>query len=237
MRTEPMILGALAVLALLLASRAAEAAPQGDPESGARVYRACAACHALEPGKHRTGPSLAGIWGKEAGTVAGFHRYSPALESADVRWNERTLDAWLADPEAFIPANRMTFPGVRDGQARADLIAYLEVATAEGASPQRPGEGGMMGGMAGAEMPDLEALGPEQRVTAIRYCADTYHVTTAAGESIPFWEFNLRFKTDSSDKGPREGHPALLPASMMGDRAFVIFADPAEISAFIESRC
>jgi cytochrome c len=237
MRTEPMILGALAVLALLLAGRAAEAAPRGDPETGARVYRACAACHSLEPGKHRTGPSLAGIWGKEAGTVEGFHRYSPALESADVRWIERTVDAWLAAPEAFIPGNRMTFPGIRDGQARADLIACLEVATAEGASPQRPGEGGTMGGMAGAEMPDLEALGPEQRVTAIRYCEDTYHVTTAAGESIPFWEFNLRFKTDSSDKGPRAGRPALLPASMMGDRAFVIFADPAEIGAFIESRC
>ena len=238
MRTEPMILVALAGLALLVASRTADAAAEGDPETGARVYRACAACHSLEPGKHRTGPSLAGIWAKKAGTVEGFHRYSPALESAAVSWSERTLDAWLADPEAFIPGNRMTFPGVRDQQARADLIAYLEVATAEGASPpSRPGGGGMMGGMAGAEMPDLEAVGPEQRVTAIRYCEDTYHVTTAAGESIPFWEFNLRFKTDSSEKGPRKGHPALLPASMMGDRAFVIFAAPEEISAFIEARC
>ena len=237
MRTTATILAALAALALFPVSRGAEAAPRGDRETGARVYRACAACHSLEPGTHRTGPSLAGIWGKDAGTVEGFRRYSPALESAGVRWNERTLDAWLADPEAFIPGNRMTFPGIREQQARADLIAYLEVATAEGASPQRPGEGGMMGGMAGAEMPDLEALGPGQRVTAIRYCDDTYHVTTAAGERIPFWEFNLRFKTDSSDKGPREGHPALLPASMMSDRAFVIFAAPDEISAFIESRC
>jgi cytochrome c len=236
MRTKPVILRALAGLALVLASDAADAA-QGDPETGARVYRACAACHSLEPGKHRTGPSLAGIWGKEAGTVEGFHRYSPALGLADVRWNKQTLDAWLADPEAFIPGNRMTFPGVRDGRARDDLIAYLKVATVGGASPQRPGEGGMMGGMAGADMPDLETLGSEQQVVAIRYCEDTYDVTTAAGESIPFWEFNLRFKTDSSDRGPRPGHPALLPASMMGDRAFVVFAAPDEISAFIESRC
>jgi cytochrome c len=61
-------------------------------------------------------------------------------------------------------------------------------------------------------------------------------VTTAAGETLPFWEFNLRFKTDSSDKGPRSGQPALLQASMMGDRAFVIFAAPEEISRFI-SKC
>jgi cytochrome c len=53
----------------------------------------------------------------------------------------------------------------------------------------------------------------------------------------PFWEFNLRFKTDSSDKGPEPGHPVLIPASMMGDRAFVIFAAPEEISGFIESKC
>jgi cytochrome c len=95
----------------------------------------------------------------------------------------------------------------------------------------------MGGGMAGTAMPDLEAVGPDQKVTAIRYCGDSYYVATAAGETHPFWEFNLRFKTDSSDKGPGNGQPALVPASMMGDRAFVVFADPAEISTFIQKRC
>lgn len=81
------------------------------------------------------------------------------------------------------------------------------------------------------------ALGPARRVTAIRYCGDTYRVTTAAGETRPFWEFNLRFHTDSSDAGPAKGHPALMPAGVMGDRTSVIFADPAEISAFIDKAC
>ncbi len=54
---------------------------------------------------------------------------------------------------------------------------------------------------------------------------------------MPFWEFNFRFKTDTSENGPPEGHPALLRASMRGDRAFVIFASPSEISAFIETKC
>jgi cytochrome c len=226
----------VAVSAVISGATAAE----GDLERGAQAFRPCAACHSLEPGKHRTGPSLAGIWGKKAGTVQDFSRYSSAFKSAQVTWNEDTLDAWLADPAAFIRNNRMTFPGMRDEQARADLIAYLEAATAEGSTPQESaGQGGMMGGgMTGStDMPGLEAVDPDQRVTAIRYCGDTYHVTTAAGETIAFWEFNLRFKTDSSEKGPSERQPALLPASGMGDRAFVIFARPAEISSFIEKRC
>ena len=134
----------------------------------------------------------------------------------------------------------MTFPGIKDEQARADLIAYLNVAAGESDGPPKTaGQGDMMGGgMAGSsDMPDLKAAAPDQQVAAIRYCGDTYHLTTAAGETLAFWEFNLRFKTDSSEKGPSERQPALLPASGMGDRAFVIFARPAEISSFIEKRC
>ena len=206
------------------------AAVTGDPERGAEFFRSCAACHSLTAGEQHTGPSLAGVLGQKAGTVSGFTRYSPALEQTDIIWTEETLDAWLANPRAMVPGNRMTFPGIGDDQARADLIAYLKVATATG--PPTSGSGS-----SSPDLPDLQALGPDQQVASIRYCGDTYEVTTGAGETIPFWEFNLRFKTDSSDKGPRQGQPALLPASMMGDRAFVIFADPAEISAFIEKRC
>ncbi|MEE9590210.1 MAG: cytochrome c family protein, partial [Hyphomicrobiaceae bacterium] len=76
-----------------------------------------------------------------------------------------------------------------------------------------------------------------QQVTALRYCGDAYYVTIAAGGTFTFWEFNLRFKTDSSELGPEKGKPAILRASMRGDRAFVIFSDPTEISAFIQKRC
>lgn len=205
----------------------------GDPEKGARAFRACAACHALEPGRHLTGPSLADIWGRKAATVEGFHRYSDALKSAEIAWDSETLDAWIKDPDALVPGNRMTFPGIKDPQARADLVAFLKTVGASGGAGQTA-QGGMMRGPA---LQDLTTLDADQQVKAIRYCGDTYHVTTAAGEALPFWEFNLRFKTDSSDKGPAKGRPVLLPASMMGDRAFVIFADPAEISAFVEKTC
>ncbi len=214
-------------------SAPATAAP-GDPGEGARAFRACAACHALEPGRHRTGPSLAGVVGRKAASAEGFRRYSPALKAADVVWDEATLDAWIADPQALVPGNRMAFRGLPDRQARADLIAYLAQAGSGETSAQ---SSGMMGGMGGGELPDLETLGPEHRVTAVRHCEDTYEVATADGSSEPYWELNLRFKTDGSELGPAPGKPVIVGAGMMGDRASVVFASPQEISPFIVPGC
>jgi len=224
----------LAAIIGVLSAAAGPAAAQGNAKAGARVFRACAACHSLEPGRHMTGPSLAGIWGRKAATIEGFTRYSPALAESDLRWTAETLDAWLADPAALVPGNRMTFQGLADDRARADLIALLETVGPDGPAGRTTEEAKLL---RAPEPLDLKALGPERQVTAISHCGDSYRVTTADGKSSPFWEFNLRFKTDSSGKGPPKGRPVLLSANMMGDRAFVIFADPKEISALIEPKC
>lgn len=205
----------------------------GDAARGARVFGACAACHSLRAGEQLTGPSLAGVFGRRAGTMKGFGRYSEALRKADVIWNEKTLDAWLADPQKFIPGNLMTFPGIPDGDRRADLIAFLRNPNASTGSG-----GGMMGGMMTA--PRLESLRdvePQGQVRAIRYCQDSYYVTLGTGKTFPFWEFNLRFKTDGSGTGPAPGKPVILHAGMRGDRAAIVFASPDEISGFVKKRC
>lgn len=220
----------------LLVMLAMPAGADGDAQEGAKLYRACAACHSIVPGRHMTGPSLAGVWDRKAGTAEGFPRFSEALKASGVTWNAETLDAWLADPRAFIPNNRMTFAGIGDAKVRADLIAYVQAA-GTGQAEAGGGAGGMMGGMMPGDVPPLKQPTPNQQVTAIGYCGDTYSVTTASGETQQFWERNLRFKTDSSADGPPKGKPALLPAGMMGDRASVIFAEPSEISALVESRC
>ena len=85
--------------------------------------------------------------------------------------------------------------------------------------------------------PDPKKAGPDQQVRAIRYCHDTYHVTTADGETHDFWEANLRLKTDSTELGPPDGTAAILPAGMMGDRASIFFARPEDISALIKHEC
>jgi cytochrome c len=125
----------------------------------------------------------------------------------------------------------MVFAGIKDAKSRADLIAFLEaVSTGRMAAPDSHG---MMSG----EVPPLKQLEPGQRVVAIRYCDHNYSVTMASGDTQVIWERNLRFKTDSSETGPQAGQPALMPAGSMGDRASIIFAAPAEISAFIEVKC
>ena len=75
------------------------------------------------------GPNLHGLFGSRAGNLEGFP-YSRALAEADFTWTPRALDAWLAQPSRFLPGNLMSFPGVRDPQARDDLMAYLLTVTA-----------------------------------------------------------------------------------------------------------
>ncbi|MFQ5757714.1 MAG: c-type cytochrome [Acidiferrobacterales bacterium] len=211
----------------------------GDPKKGASVFRQCMACHSIEAGRHLTGPSLANIWNRRAGTAQGFFRYSKALKDSNITWSAKTLDAWLKNPNAFVPGNYMGFAGIENPQAREDLIAYLETATASEHVPMggtKPG-GGMMGGMTSRPPLNLKDASAKQRVSAIRYCGDAYFVTLATGETFTFWEFNLRFKTDSGENGPPKGKPAIVRAGMMSDRAFIIFAGPEEMSAFITRRC
>lgn len=224
----------LSACIVVLAASSAIAA-EANIERGQRIYGACAACHSLQPTKNMTGPSLSGVWGRKAGGLANFPRYSSALKSADVVWDDQTLDAWITNPQLVIPGNEMTFPGVRDTQQRVDLLAFLKEATKPGApTPQMPQMGGMMGG---GNAPNLKKLDAEDRVKSIAYCGDTYEIATADGKTRKFWERNLRFKTDSGEDGTVAGEPALVGAGMMGDRADVIFSSPEEMARFVRKSC
>jgi cytochrome c len=225
-------------IAMLLLTGVAAIAEPGNAARGERMYRACVACHSLEPEPNMTGPSLAEVWNRKSGSLASFPRYSPALKSAGIIWNDDTLDEWIKDPQHFIPGNTMTFPGMKDAGQRADLLAFLKDATQPGRAPKTAQGGNQMGGMMmGGGVPNLKTLDPQARVRSINHCGDTYKVTTADGKTRDFWERNLRFKTDVSDDGPQKGAPALVGAGMMGDRADVIFAGPEEISGFISHQC
>ena len=234
------LLTAAAFLTLLFG--ADRAFSEGNATRGQRVFGACAACHSLQPDQSMTGPSLAELWNRKAGSLASFSRYSPALKSANIVWNDKTLDDWITNPQHLVPGNEMTFDGIKDARQRADLLAFLKKATQHGASVAQQGEsmrgmGGMGGMMGGGRVPNLKHLDPENRVQAITYCKDTYTITTANGQTRKFWERNLRLKTDASADGPEKNAPALVAAGMVGDRADVIFADPSEITSFIVNRC
>ena len=97
----------------------------GDAAKGEKVFAQCKACHVAEPGVNRVGPSLHGVVGRTAGTVAGFN-YSKANKESGVTWSEDVLFTYLEAPQKFMPGTRMAFAGLKNPQDRADVIAYLK---------------------------------------------------------------------------------------------------------------
>ena len=115
----------IAVIAML---PLAAARADGDPARGEARFQECAACHRLEAGANEVGPSLHGIFMRKAGELADF-RYSPAMKRSGIVWTAQTIEQYIADPQAMIPANRMPYAGMASPADRADLIAYLVKAT------------------------------------------------------------------------------------------------------------
>jgi cytochrome c len=97
----------------------------GDAAKGKRVFAQCMTCHAVQEGRNNVGPSLYGIVGRESGTIPGF-KYSEANLNSNVTWTEENLFTYLEKPTDFIPGTIMAFPGLRNPQDRADVIAYLK---------------------------------------------------------------------------------------------------------------
>lgn len=113
---------ARAALALATSLSATTLAAQPDAARGAAAYAArCGGCHSVEA--DRVGPRHAGVFGRRAGSVAGFD-YSPALKASTLIWDAKTLDRWLTDPETVIPGQRMGY-SLADPTLRADIVAYL----------------------------------------------------------------------------------------------------------------
>lgn len=111
---------------LIFTASSVTATGADTPNPKARVaFQACAACHSDKAGVTRLGPSLSGIFGKPAAQAKGF-RYSPALAKAKLRWDRKTLDAFIANPKAVVPGNRMSYPGVSDPAKRAAIIDYMQ---------------------------------------------------------------------------------------------------------------
>jgi cytochrome c len=221
-------------LVALVAMASTPALGAGDATQGAMLFQACAACHSTKAGTHLTGPSLANIWGHRAGTVPGFSRYSDAMKHANVRWDEETLDKWLANPEEMVPGTSMTFPGVQERTARQDIVAYLRAVAEDKAPASAQRRDGMM---AEPTRPNLKQAPPRGQVTTITHCGDGYTIETRDGKVNKAWEFNIRFKTDSSEFGPERGKPVIVGSGMQGDRASIVFAAPNAISNFIKESC
>jgi cytochrome c len=97
-----------------------------DPELGEVLFDShCGICHAIDRPHTVFGPHLVGVFGREAGSVRTY-RYTFEMRTSDIVWDEKTLDALIANPQSVVPSTNMYFRGVPDPADRAHIIAYLK---------------------------------------------------------------------------------------------------------------
>src|ERR1700750_3303242 len=111
----------LILTALMLFPRISHA--EADDDHGKQLFeKRCTGCHSLDQDKE--GPRLRGVYGRQAGKVPGF-KYSAALQSSVITWDDAFLDRWLTNPDSLMADNDMAFRVVKPDE-RADIIRYLK---------------------------------------------------------------------------------------------------------------
>ena len=106
---------------------AGPALADGDAAKGEKVFNKCKACHSVEAGKNKVGPSLHNLIGRTPGTAEGF-KYSKAMEEfgKDHVWDDETLHTYLEKPKDVVKGTKMAFVGLKKEKDRDDVIAYLK---------------------------------------------------------------------------------------------------------------
>ena len=148
---------AAALLAGCLIAAAASAEADDQAAAGEKVFRKCQACHSLEAGKNKVGPSLAGVIGRKAGSLADY-RYSAAMQQSATIWDDASLDAFLAGPSKFLAGTKMTFVGLKRAEDRASVIAYLKSVSAAAGGSAATAAAGSATAESQAAAPSSEAL-------------------------------------------------------------------------------
>ena len=115
-------------LGLTVALGAGVAQAEGDAAKGKKVFKKCKTCHSLEAGKKKVGPSLAGVFGRAAGTSEGY-KYSKAMKESGITWDEDSLKTYITKPKKMVPGTKMIFAGIKKESDRENLIAYLKQET------------------------------------------------------------------------------------------------------------
>jgi glucose/arabinose dehydrogenase/cytochrome c2 len=109
------------------ASLVCASADGADIAAGKTAFRQqCSLCHTAEPNDNggAQGPSLVGVYGRPAASSGSFG-YTKALQDSHLKWDQATLDRFLAAPTKAVPGTAMPV-SLADKATRADVIAYLQ---------------------------------------------------------------------------------------------------------------
>ena len=168
---------------------------EGDPDKGAKVFKKCAACHAVgENAKHRVGPHLNDVFDRAAAGLDDY-KYSKAMAKAGEEglvWTTGTISEYLADPRGFVPKNKMAFAGLKKDDDVANVLAYLatfsESAPADTAAEAEP-----------AEEPESEVASAAEESTAPAKAASSTREggvhglgRVATAEEVAAWDIDVR---------------------------------------------
>ncbi len=127
MAFRAVVLPALFAIGTVMSSPTAHAA--GDVAKGKKAFGKCKACHAVQAGKNKIGPYLAGVMGRQAGTARGYKKYK-GLKGADWAWDDASMDAYLTDPKKLTKEKTGKKSAMnlktKNKKQRANLIAYLK---------------------------------------------------------------------------------------------------------------
>jgi cytochrome c len=117
---------------LTFAALVSPALADGDVAAGKNLFNQCRACHQIGPdAQNSVGPVLNGVVGRKAGTYPGYN-YSDANKGSGLTWDEATLTEYLANPKAKVPGTKMVFPGIKQPERVANIIAFLSTIKADG---------------------------------------------------------------------------------------------------------
>lgn len=119
----------IAITTSILLALSVSAFAEGDVKKGKKVFKKCMACHTVEEGKHKVGPSLYGILDRAAGSMEGFENYSDELLASGIVWDEESLLAFVTKPKSYLKGTNMAFAGLKKEKDRINLLAYLREAT------------------------------------------------------------------------------------------------------------
>ena len=98
----------------------------GDVDAGEKVFKKCKACHLVDQEKNKVVPHLVNVFGRTAGSLESFSKYSNALKESGIVWNDDTLNGFLEKPKAYVKGTKMAFGGLKKEEDRLNVIAYLK---------------------------------------------------------------------------------------------------------------